>query len=64
LKQSTYAGQNWDGIVRRQSSLDQGYYSGLDDKLTFGRLVKGILFAIVFASAAYGVMHFGARAGF
>lgn len=59
-----YNDQNHTLRFKRQSSLDQGYYCGIDDKLTMRRLVKGFGYAAFFFSIAAFVMNIGFHAGY
>lgn len=56
--------QNYSLRFKRQSSCDQGYYVGIDDKLTLRRLFKGFGYAGFLFAIALFVMHVGLQAGF
>lgn len=48
----------------RRSSLSDGYYSGLDDRLTMRRLVKGVAYCSIFCLISAAVLFVGAAVGF
>ena len=48
----------------RRSSLSDGYYSGIDDRLTMRRLVKGVAYCSIFCLISAAVLFVGAAVGF
>ena len=49
---------------KRVSSASEPTFVALDDRLTPSRLVRGILYAVIAASAGIAVLWFGAVVGF
>lgn len=60
---NNFNGQTQQNFTRR-SSLSDGYYYSLDDRLTARRLIKGLGYASAFAFVATAVLYVGAQVGF